>query len=383
MRGIRKGWREETRRAAGVGNGREFIDNRAMRSISQPTSAPAEFAPPAPARPPAFTARLPNFCNLGVMLRMVLIVNALLFAGAVARAGAAEGGVVNQFLALSVVAQPAVIVSLLLACALQPLLKKLRYWQGIAAIFALEALIGAGFWVLIDSLSLGVRTLGAGQYAFCFAFVTAAVLFYFDLRSRALSPALIEARLQALQARIRPHFLFNSINAVLALIRDEPKRAERMLEDMSDLFRVLMADNRKLVPLEDEIELSKKYLEIEQIRLGDRLRVEWSVQPVAGASVPPLILQPLVENAVYHGIEPGRGPGVLSIAVFPQGGQFVIRIANPVQGDSPHVAGNRMAIANIRERLQLHFDAEARLETEARDGQYIVTILMPSEKKEV
>jgi two-component system sensor histidine kinase AlgZ len=194
---------------------------------------------------------------------------------------------------------------------------------------------------------------------------------------------LTEARLQALQARIRPHFLFNTINAVLSLIRAEPKRAERMLEDMSDLFRVLMADNRKLVPLADEIALCRKYLAIEDIRLGDRLAVKWNIDAMPEvAMVPPLILQPLVENAVYHGIEPHEGGGEIAIDIERKGKQVVIRLANPFDTASTHVSGNRMAIANIRERLQLHFDAEASLKADVVGDKYVVTIEMPVEKLE-
>lgn len=361
---------------------RDFIDNRAVTSINQPPNTPAAMPVPAHAPVPGFTARLPNFCNLGIMLRMVLIVNALCFAAAFVRGGTSD--VMNQFLTISVVAQPAIIVSQLLACALRPWLAKLQYWRGVSAIFALEALIGAAFWFLVRNSPMAAPSPDPWQFAFLFAFATATVLLYFDLRSRALSPALIEARLQALQARIRPHFLFNSINAVLSLIRDEPRRAERMLEDMSDLFRVLMADNRRLVPLDDEIALSKKYLEIEQIRLGDRLIVEWQIEQRAEAArVPPLILQPLVENAVYHGIEPRNEPGVLSISVVSRGKQFEIRVVNPFHPGSTHVSGNRMAIANIRERLQLHFDAEAELAAEVAGDRYIVTILIPTERQEV
>ena len=316
------------------------------------------------------------------MLRLVLIVNALCFAAAFARGGTA--GLIDQFLTISIVAQPAILASLFTACALRRWLTKLKYWRGVLAILAMEALIGALFWFLIRSLPVTTTTPDIWQFVFFFAFATVCVLFYFDLRSRALSPALIEARLQALQARIRPHFLFNSINAVLSLIREEPKRAERMLEDMSDLFRVLMADNRRLVPLGDEIALAKKYLEIEQIRLGERLVLEWNVAGHADAArVPPLILQPLVENAVYHGIEPRNEPGVLSISVAPKGKQFEICVVNPFHAGSTHVSGNRMAIANIRERLQLHFDAEAQLNAEVTGDRYVVTILIPAEKQEV
>ena len=321
-------------------------------------------------------ARLPDFCNLGIMLRLLLIVNLLCFAAAVVRAETRE--LWNQFLFISVVAQPAIIFSLLVLCALRKPFAKLRYWQAISSVLLLEGIIGALFWKWLEMIAPSAQPISLWQYGFFFAFATGFALLYFDLRSRALSPALTEARLQALQARIRPHFLFNTINAVLSLIRSEPKRAERMLEDMSELFRVLMADNRKLTPLADEIALCKRYLEIEEIRLGERLIVNWKTGEMpAHALVPPLILQPLVENAVYHGIEPRRVPGTLSIEIVPDGKRFSIRLTNPFHAESTHVSGNRMAIANIKERLQLHFDAEAGLRAEVKGETYVVTITLP------
>lgn len=323
-------------------------------------------------------AQLPNFCNLGIMLRLLLIVNVLVFAAAVLRAEVGRE-LSGQYLVISVLAQPAIIISLITACLLQPVFLKLAYWQGVSAIFALEACIGGGLWYLTPYLIPFSVPPAFWQFAFFLMFTTVVVLLYFDLRSRALSPALTEARLQALQARIRPHFLFNSINAVLSLIRSEPKRAERMLEDMAELFRVLMADNRKLTPLEDEVELCRRYLEIEQIRLGDRLVVTWKIDNLPKAAlVPPLILQPLVENAVYHGIEPLDGVGELKIEIQDQGKQFFIRLTNPCQRNSTHINGNRMAIANIKERLQLHFDAEASLKADISQEQYVVTITLPN-----
>jgi len=165
------------------------------------------------------------------MLRLLLIVNLLCFAAAVVRT---EGhDLWFQFLFISAVAQPAIIFSLLVMCALRKPFAKLRYWQAIAAILLLEGIIGTMFWWWLEIITPFAQPISWWQYGFFFAFATGFALLYFDLRSRALSPALTEARLQALQARIRPHFLFNSINAVLSLIRSEPKRAERMLEDMS------------------------------------------------------------------------------------------------------------------------------------------------------
>lgn len=320
------------------------------------------------------------------MLRLLVIVNLLVLAAALVRAdvGADMSGLMRQFLLISIVAQPAIIFSLVATCAAKPLFLKLAYWRGVSAVFALECAIGALFWYAYLAIIPLVATTDSGaqmsrlQFVVFFVVATAIVLFYFDLRARSLSPALTEARLQALQARIRPHFLFNSINAVLSLIRDEPKRAERMLEDMAELFRVLMADNRQLKPLEDEVLLCRQYLEIEQIRLGERLKIEWQIDDMpAHALVPPLILQPLLENAVYHGIEPQPGDGLLSIAISTSGKQMHIVLTNPYHSESTHVSGNRMAIANIKERLQLHFDAEASLRADIKGAQYIVRINMP------
>jgi two-component system sensor histidine kinase AlgZ len=201
---------------------------------------------------------------------------------------------------------------------------------------------------------------------------------YFHLRGRALSPALAEARLQALQARIRPHFLFNSINAVLSLIRQDPRRAELALEDMAELFRVLMADNRELSPLAREVELCRQYLGIEQLRLGGRLRVEWQLDAMPqDALVPPLVLQPLLENAVYHGIEPRLEPGTIVINIAAVRDELHAVLRNPFRPDGDRHEGNRMAVANIRERLALHFDAEANLSTRADADSYEVRIVMP------
>jgi two-component system sensor histidine kinase AlgZ len=223
---------------------------------------------------------------------------------------------------------------------------------------------------------------GVTRYWLLVGLVTAMLLAYFDLRGRALSPALAEARLQALQARIRPHFLFNSINAVLSLIRQEPRRAETALEDMAELFRVLMADNRELTPLKREVELCKQYLNLEQLRLGDRLKVEWHIDNMpADAMIPPLVLQPLLENAVYHGIEPRTEPGVVSINLYASRDEVHAVLKNPYALNGSHHVGNKMAIGNIRERLQLHFDAEASMNARVTDDAYQVHIVMPYRKE--
>jgi two-component system sensor histidine kinase AlgZ len=272
-------------------------------------------------------------------------------------------------------------LSILALVVLNDLLKRLPYSLGAVVVVALELMLATLLYIYGRPL-FAAEWASLERYWLLTLVVTLMLLFYFDLRGRALSPALSEARLQALQARIRPHFLFNSINAVLSLIREDPKRAEGALEDMADLFRVVMADNRELTPLLREVELCREYLGLEQLRLGERLKVEWHVDKMPGdARVPPLVLQPLLENAVYHGIEPRTAPGVISINIYLAREQVHAVLRNPYEHEGDHHAGNKMALANIRERLQLHFDAEASLTTKVSDEAYQVHITMPYVKE--
>jgi two-component system sensor histidine kinase AlgZ len=204
---------------------------------------------------------------------------------------------------------------------------------------------------------------------------------YFELRTRAFSPALAEARLQALQARIRPHFLFNSLNAVLSLIRTEPQRAETTLEDLADLFRVLIRDARDMTTLENEIHLCKQYLSIEKIRLGERLQVQWEMADIDNevlhrAQIPALLLQPLLENAVHYGVEPTREPVLIRIYLNRSIDRIEIAVVNPYHGDAVS-AGNHMALNNIRERLRLLYDVEAQLTTTVARGYFEVRLRFP------
>ena len=178
---------------------------------------------------------------------------------------------------------------------------------------------------------------------------------------------------------IRPHFLFNSLNAVLALIRRDPRRAERTLEDLAELFRALMSDGRNLVRLADEVHLIERYAAIEQLRLGERLRMSWDLDNAPmDAMLPALVLQPLLENAVYHGVEPGTGTGDVLVRIERRGDRVLVRIENPwLQPGTGTRAGNHMALANIRERLMLFFDDEARLETRVEGARYQVDIDIP------
>jgi two-component system, LytTR family, sensor histidine kinase AlgZ len=325
---------------------------------------------------------LPNFCNLGVVLRILVAVNAFALAAAVIRHPDLMGMAIDFVEGLAVI-EPVLLLSLMLLCPLRRPLGHFSYAFGVAAVITFELMLATLVWVVAGVLT-GEGDLNLLMRYWMFAgSATALLLGYFFLRNRAFSPALAEARLQALQARIRPHFLFNSINAVLSLLRAEPKRAEHALEDMADLFRVLMADNRKLATLAVEIALCRQYLALEELRLGDRLRIKWDIEPdLDQALVPPLVLQPLVENAVYHGIEPSIAPGDIEISVRRVGSQVEAAVRNPYLAADDHHSGNKMALSNIRERLALHFDVEAELKTRVDGDFYEVSIRVPLRYKE-
>ena len=320
---------------------------------------------------------LPDVRNLGTILRVLLAVNGATLLVALAREPRI-GALPTEWATLTGFVEPHLFAELAILWLVAPLLARTSFRVGVGIITAVTCALAVGVNALVPTLAFESPGSLARHLLFALA-AQFALIAYFRLRARALSPAITEARLSALQARIRPHFLFNSITAVLSLVRTEPRRAEAALEDLADLFRVLMRDNRELTPLADEVELCRQYLDLEELRLGDRLVVDWNVKSMPGdALVPPLVLQPLLENAVYHGIEPSLERGVLSINIFLSRDEVHAILKNPhIANGARHHVGNKMAIDNIRERLALHFDAEASLESRVTRDTYEVHIRMP------
>ena len=322
------------------------------------------------------SVRLPDFRNLGVCLRVLLLVNLLTLFTAIAQNNSWDA-ILPALAELSILIQPVLLLTLMVLYALNRPLHRLPYYPGNVAV----TLIALALVLLVHRISSNALPLELPSALNCLLFSLTScifVLYYFNLRQRALSPAVAEARLQALQARIRPHFLFNSINAVISIVRSDPKRAETALMDMSDLFRVLMADNRDLVPLADELALCRQYLALEKLRLEERLHVHWQIDNMPpDALIPPLVLQPLLENAVYHGVEAMPESGEITIKIHSYADQVHIVMTNPCPAPSKNHNGNKMALKNIRERLALHFDAEAQLSSKVVNHEYIVEILIP------
>jgi two-component system sensor histidine kinase AlgZ len=189
------------------------------------------------------------------------------------------------------------------------------------------------------------------------------------------------ARLDALQARMRPHFLFNSLNAIASLTRRNPALAEELTLDLAELFRAILRKDIQLTALQDELVLSRQYLNIEKQRLGERLRVVWSLdEDMLAALVPLLSLQPLLENAVYHGIEPCAQGGTLEISCQAyKKNQVVITVRNPMPLQQPALQrpGNRFALENVRLRLQAFFGDEAKLTVSMSEGFYQARMVFP------
>jgi two-component system sensor histidine kinase AlgZ len=208
------------------------------------------------------------------------------------------------------------------------------------------------------------------------------VLRYLTLhhRARLETQSKQAATLQALQSRIRPHFLFNSMNSIAGLLKSDPEKAEHALHDLADVFRVLLADARKLVPITAERDLAKQYLDIEKLRLGDRLHVKWLASNVPrSAQIPSLTLQPLLENAIYHGIEPLFAGGQIKVELWGEQDMLNIMITNPVPdvATQSHRKGNKIAMDNIRQRLAQYFGDQATLQTFEQFGKYHVKVRMP------
>ena len=277
---------------------------------------------------------LPDFRNLGTVLRIVLLANGIALFGAASHT-TSWVGLQSSLLQSLALFQPVLLASLLFLYALNPLLVRAPYWQGGLAVTAVVAVITLVLDELGGDLFSGLGDAGIFRYTrhvLAGIAISLILLAYFKLRILALSPAKQEARLQALQARIRPHFLFNTINAVLSIVRTDPKRAETALEDMADLFRVAMAEPHEMVELTKEVELARQYLGLEELRLGERLNVHWDIQKMpSDALIPPLMLQPLLENAVYHGIEPRAEGGMIGVQLYLDNDELHLKVSNPAQ----------------------------------------------------
>ena len=364
-----------------------------------PAAEPQRDEPRARAAPSSAVAAalddffIPDFCATRSVFVVVLIGELIALTLSLARPAA---NFLVELARISLFLQWLGLTSAALLCYARPQLARLSVPRASAWVFALlminTALLSeAALWV---GGSLGATGLTAALFpsealpfllrneGIC-VLVAAMLLRYFyvthewqvHLRAEARS------RIEALQARIRPHFLFNSLNTIAALTRSEPRRAEEAVEDLADLFRATLRDSHSPLRLKEELELTRIYQRIEELRLGERLKVRWDVAELPmRAFVPGLTVQPLLENAIYHGIEPLDRGGTVTVSGRVADGRVEIVVSNPVappRAESAERAGNRLALENIRQRLALAFDEAATLAFAQPDGEYRVTIRFP------
>ena len=331
---------------------------------------------------------LPDFCDAAVFLRVLLVIE--LFAIVFALISYSSGSLYVQIALNSVLMQWISLSVAAILCGITRLgyLRNTRVTTvvtiGLTLIVTLlVSWLSENFaeMLRIDSLSLGLGFVLLRNSAIAMILIGLALrYFYVQYESERTLEVQAQARLQALQARIRPHFLFNSLNTIASLTHDHPDLAEQAIENLSDLFRASLAAEAS-IPLQQELELTRSYIQLESLRLGDRLFVKWHMPyDDIEVSLPALTLQPLVENAIYHGVEPLAEGGVIDITIDRENEYTRIVISNPLLEDrtEQHREGNQMAVDNIRERLAIAFSGEATMQQVEDDDRFTVTLKLPA-----
>ena len=361
------------------------------------TALAAKRSQPINTRPKPRTQWLPPFCTLPTLFA-VMIVAELVVLVVVLAPGVERALIVERLAIGSVYAQWLALLIVVVLCSLRDVLDRMRPWLGSLlawlAIIATATLAAQAIRWIDLNLELGLTGPRNAGHPFVFAtallcaLIGAALLRYLIVieRWRSRVEAASKAQVDALQARIRPHFLFNSMNTIISLIRTRPSEAERAVEDLSDLFRAALGSDQGMATLGDELDLVEQYLRIEQLRLGSRLSVQRELDDAPRAlPMPRLLLQPLVENAVVHGIAKLPNGGVISLACRHEQRRVTLTVCNPCPTESSSSGSargndsghNGHAIGNIRERIGYHYGDRASVETTPAAGAFVVTLTLP------
>lgn len=338
------------------------------------------------------TASAFDVCHVGVVLRVVLGVQLAVGLGVSFQAASAADAAA-RWVQSAIVSLPASLLWLVVACAAGRWLARARDPVQWGAAVALGAFVGGlAYWqaAWLDQWVSGLAPRWGWPLVppvLTGAVLAAVGLAWLRHRAHSQLPAHAAARLAELQARIRPHFLFNTLNTAIALVQIDPQRAEAVLEDLAELFRQALSSPSVRTTLADEVDLARRYLSIEQLRFGERVTVRWELDEAAAqAQVPALILQPLVENAVRHGVEANPLGGWIVVRSKVQGGRAVLTVSNsvPTQGPTAATAGHGIALRNVRQRLKLMHDVEADFEAGLQRGEdgrqppvYVVRLAVP------
>jgi len=333
---------------------------------------------------------LPDFCSLRVIFAVMVVTELLVLVIIIAPTDESLP-LLPRLATASAFVQWLALICVVCLCQLRPRLQSMRPVVAILAAYSLmllAVLLGSALVFALDhQFNLGLTLPAQLQARFLWrnallaAIVGAALLRYFYVLEqwRARVRAEAKARFEALQARIRPHFLFNSMNTIISLIRTRPAEAERAVEDLSDLFRAALGADSTPSTLGAELDLVRHYLDIEQLRLGERLRAELDVDALPmHLQVPALLLQPLIENAIYHGIEQMPEGGTVSIRGTHADGMVCIDIHNPrPPPGARRGGGSGVALANTRSRIEYHFERGGGLDTDAGADYFTCSVRLP------
>jgi len=330
---------------------------------------------------------LPNFCGLRMVFVVIMIAQLFAFLVVLIPQTTAVASKWQDLGLISLYVQWCALASSAGLCLLRPFIchysqrtvALISYLVVLLVVFAVSEL---AYWYVYPLASAKL-----GHWPFVFKNIGIAIIltgpilryFYVQHQWRAKVRAEAEARLQSLQSRIRPHFFFNSMNTIASLTRTNADQAEAAVHDLADLFRASLRDARQFHSFRDELDLCERYLDIEKLRLGERLKLEWQTSDIPFDSyVPPLIIQPLLENAIYHGIEPRTEGGTIKIHGKKENNQIMLTIENPIPISRDEAkSGNRIAQENIRARLATMFGDRGKMEVTEQEDIYFVTLTWP------
>lgn len=337
---------------------------------------------------------LPCLCTPHIVLRAMVVAEVLALVFSLTSSSPTYLASFIKLGLTSLFMQWVVLSSILAICLLSSRLNKLSVTQltiavtGLVVIFTIGASI---LTIMTDShQKVGIIHFWDTPFIFRNSFIATVLslmaLHYFYIQNERSEHVKADtgAKYDALQSRMRPHFLFNSLNTIAQLIQVDQDKAEDALLDLADIFRTTL-DTRNRISLGEELDVTLRYLRMEGLRLGKRrLNIVWDMDRNTlpfNMEIPPLLLQPLVENAIYHGIQPSKDGGTLGISLYDAGQHLDVVVTNPVppEGTTGHQKGNHIAQENLKNRLQLAYGDRANLKIIKSEHQYRVSFSIPKE----
>jgi len=335
---------------------------------------------------------LPDMCSIRILLLVIIITE--LLAIIITLAASDKGKLWLDLGLISLFVQWVSLGSILALCLSQSLLARFDNTRaGIISFLIINLttlLVSEVAFSLIALPSVGQGTAAHIEFLLrnlgISVIVSLLILRYFYLQYQSGRSIRAEnvSRIEALQARIRPHFLFNSMNIIASLTRSDPKLAEQAVENLSQVFRASLSETKKQITLHEEISICKSYLQIEMLRLGERLKIEWHIDAdVENDMIPPLLLQPLIENAVIHGIEPLPNGGTIMITArhIEDKNSLNLRVSNPCDESNGNLSsassGNQLAHKNINARLEAIYEGLAHFKIIKESDKYTAVIDIP------